>query len=76
MRSVAGQPVQGGAAVPEAVQDVQRMHESRLRADKGVGRHRQGSCPRRTTTGTVTAAGTALFDQDDRQHAEAVADGV
>ena len=40
------------------------------------GQYRQGSCARRTTTGTVTAADAAAFDQDGRQHAKAIAERV
>jgi hypothetical protein len=80
MRPVAGQPVispgYGWAAVLDEVQDVKHAPECGLHIDKAVGRCRRGSRGRRTTTGLVTAAGAAAFDQDGRQHAKAVAEGV
>ena len=60
----------------DGVQDVEHTHEGPLGVEKGVGRYRRRSCARRTTRGTVTAAGAAAFDQDGRQHAKAVAEGI
>jgi hypothetical protein len=64
-----------GAAVLDGVQDVKHAHEGRLRLDKAAGRYRHGPYARHTT-GTVTAVGAAAFDQDGRQHAKAIAEGV
>ena len=44
--------------------------------DKAAGLDQRGSCARRTTAGTVTAAGVAAFDHDGRQHSKAIAEGV
>ena len=56
----------------DGVQDADCTHQGRLNLDKAAGLYRRGSWARRTTTGTVTAA----FDQDGRQHAKAIAEGV
>jgi hypothetical protein len=60
----------------DGVQDVKHAHEGRLDVDKVAGRCRRGSYARRAARGTVTAAGTAAFDEDGRQHAKAIAEGV
>src|SRR6516164_8316439 len=44
--------------------------------DQAAGRCRYRSYARRTTTGAVMEEGAAAFDQDGRQHAEAIAEGV
>jgi hypothetical protein len=79
MRSVAGwaviSPAYAGAAVLDGVQDVKHAQEGRLHVNKGPGLYRRGSYAR-GATGTVTAAATASFDQDGRQHAKAIAEGV
>ena len=56
------------------VQGVEHTHEGHLYADEVTGRYRHGSWARRTTA--VTGVGAAAFDQDDRQHAQAIAEGV
>ena len=61
-----------GTPVLEGVQDVEHAHEGRLRVDEVAGGYDRGWCGRRTTTGTVTAA----FDQDGRQHAKTITEGV
>ena len=63
-------------AVLNGVQDVTHTHEGRLQLDKAAGRYRHDSCARQTTTGTMTAAGAAALDQDGRQHAKPIAEGV
>src|SRR6516165_7572071 len=60
----------------DGVQDVKHAREGRLHLNQAAGRHRDGSCARRTTTRTATAPGPAAFDQDGRQHPKAIAEGV
>jgi hypothetical protein len=62
--------------VLDGVKDVKHTHEGRLYMDKAAGLDQRGSCARRTTAGTVTAAGVAAFDHDGRQHSKAIAEGV
>src|ERR1700716_4716838 len=80
MRPVAGRPVispgYGWTAVLDGVQDVEHAHECGFHLEQAAGRCRHDPCVRRTTTGLATATGAAAFDQDDRQHAKAVAEGV
>src|SRR5215471_7822058 len=59
----------------DAIQDVKRAHEGHLHVDEAGGQYRRGSRARRATR-TVTAVGAAAFDQDGRQHAKAIAEGV
>src|SRR5262245_60537330 len=58
------------------MQDVKRADEGHLNVDEAGGQHRRGPCARRTTTPAVTAAGVVAFDQNGRQHAKAIAEGV
>src|SRR5215468_7621421 len=58
------------------VQHVKQAHEGRLQPDLAEGRNHPRSCARRTTTGAATAAGAAAFDQDGREHAKAITEGV
>jgi hypothetical protein len=44
--------------------------------DNAAGQYRRGARGRRRTAGTVALAGAAAFDQDGRQHAKAIAEGV
>ena len=60
----------------DGVQDVKHAREGRLHLNQAAGQHRDGSRARRGTTRTVTAPGAAAFDQDGRQHAKAIAEGV
>ena len=59
----------------DGVQDVKRAGEGHLHVDEAGGQYRRGSCARPTTMPAVTAGVTA-FDQNDRQHAKAIAEGV
>ena len=56
------------------MQGVEHTHEGHLYADEVTGRYRHGSRAGHTTA--VTGLGAAAFDQDDRQHAQAIAEGV
>src|SRR5262245_50364317 len=58
------------------MQDVQRADEGGLQVNEAGGQHRCGSCARRTTTRAVTPAGAAAFNQDCREHAKPVTEGV
>ena len=58
------------------MQDVKRAGEGHLHVDEAGGQYRRGSCARRTTMPAVTAAGVVAFDQNDGQHAKAIAEGV
>lgn len=62
-------------AVLDGVQDVKHAHQGRLCMDKAAGRCRSRPLALRTT-GTVTAAGAAAFDQNGLQHAKTIAEGV
>ena len=61
----------------DGVQGVKYSHEGGLHTNKAVGcLYRRDSCLRCTTACTMTAAGAAVFDQDSRQHAKAIAKSV
>ena len=68
--------VRGAVGVLDGVQNVKYPHEGHLHGDEAASRHRYGSRARCVTAGSVTAVGAAAFDQDGRQHAKAIAEGV